>query len=152
MTDNDNRTEALGWAETSNDPSTMAITHALLYVGDALSDVVLELGKGETREAAPKLTALLNQATPFVETDHEPVATEDKPGPVIMRNGREYTPAYDPRLWKMDGVTGEWISPKGRRFGPQTRQVLGVIRRIEEMRRAGTLYTKPIEYPEPQQG
>jgi hypothetical protein len=154
----DNRTEALEWAEESSDDKTLALTHALLYVGDVLADIHLELASRRDEHAEPgpdpesKLAKLLQKASPFTDKPEAEVGEESNGSAhsLIMPNGRVYKPAHDPRLWKMDQTTGDWISPGGRRFGPKSKQVLGVIRRLEQMRRAGTLYTKPIQYPEPQ--
>lgn len=154
---NDNRTEALEWAMESKNDGTLAITHALLYVGDVLADIQVELTSRRDEDTGPvsdsesKLARLLQKASPFAEESKPDVEnTNGSDHPLIMPNGRVYKPAHDPRLWQMDEVSGDWISPAGRRFAPKSKQVLGVIRRLEQMRKAGTLYTTPIRYPEPQ--
>lgn len=149
MSTNENRTEARDWAEASDDSRTLAVTHGLLYVGDMVAELTQAVrDQGTitvTPPPSPKLQALLSKPTPLTTSAPSVQAESDgEPGPVVMPNGRPYKPAHDPRHWKMDPTSGQWISPAGRSFSPTSRQVLGVIARLESMRRAGTLYTKPL--------
>lgn len=120
--DNDTRTEAMEWAETSEDSRTLAITTALLYVGDMLADVCLEMATGtqEKNEVPPKLAALLAKPAPLAQ---EAAAAESKV------NGRRYDskgPRHNPADWKKL-PDGRWQSPTGRAYQPYTRIAFGVI-------------------------
>lgn len=124
----DNRTEALEWAEESSDDKTLAVTHALLYVGDVLADIHLELAarrEGSTPvPPSPKLQALLKKPSPF-----RPEAEQSENGAqasTVDGESRRFMPRHDPADWtKLPD--GRWESPTGRKYQPWTRQAFGVI-------------------------
>lgn len=127
----DHRAEALEATAAAETFDATAITHAILHLADAVAEAAAVV-----RAAGPTLGAMLNEAAPL--------QAEEKTGPVILPNGRTYRPAHDPRHWRPNPKNGMWISPAGREFKPDSAQVLGVIQRLENMRKKGTLYTTPI--------
>lgn len=128
----DNRTEALEWAMESKSDTTLAVVHALLYVGDVLADINLELAA--QREARPalepesKLAKLLKQPSPLA--GEQPVNghgnSESGPDDGKGEYGARFKPRHDPADWtKLPD--GRWQSPTGRRYQAWTRQAFGVV-------------------------
>lgn len=150
------RAQALEAAKTTEDYETIALVYAMTYIGDQLRALRSELPtlamlntalpeyeaelvhtNGESPTALPRLARTLQADSPFTEEPGPEV-------PTVAGGKRQYRPAHDPRLWRIDPDDGMWISPKGRKFHPQSQQVRGVIIKLERMRTKGTLYTTPI--------
>lgn len=134
----DHRAEALDAAKAAETFDATALTHAVIHLADKVAEIVAAISRSVVRatEGTPKLQALLD--------DDSPLQSGEDPTPVILPNGRVYRPAHDPRHWAINPENGMWVSPAGREFKPNSAQVLGVIRRLENMRKNGTLYTTPL--------
>lgn len=150
----DYRAQALEAAEVTEDYQTIATVYAMTYVGDqvkALVDALPTLAmlhtaltddesepahsNGESPQSLPRLARTLQADPPFA--DKRQTAT-------VAGGTRQYTPAHDPRHWRPDPKSGKWISPAGRHFDADSRQVRGVLFKLDKMRRDGTLYTTPL--------
>lgn len=139
---NDHKATAIEWAEVSEDPKTLAITHALLYLGEQLADQTVELSaiidslppprlEDDKREVVrSKLAATLSAPSPFqdeAESEPESVVNGHVPAKAETITVKRFPARHDPADWtKLPD--GRWESPTGRKYAAYSRQAIGVAR------------------------